>query len=89
LFSLSLSDILEAFKLYEGLAALSEALVKVARKCDNRIDLLSAKLFFILNQAHSCLHGAAILFLIHLPLTKQEEMNSFCSLPGVGQSLVS
>ena len=69
-FSLGLGQFRKSLQLDEGFRALSVAFVEVARQGYNTVDLLSAELFLILDQAHSSLHGTGVFLLIHLTLAE-------------------
>ena len=88
LFAFYLCYLWKPLQLNKRLRTLSKALVEVATKRNNRVDMLRPQLLLILDQSHRRFHRPRILFLVHLPLAEQEKVNSFGSLPWVGQCFI-
>jgi len=88
LFSFSLRDFRKSLQLHKGLRALTIAFVEEAGQSNNAVNLLGAELLLVLDEPHGSFHSACVLFLIHLSLAQQEEMDRFSTLPRISQSFI-
>lgn len=85
---LLLRDRVKPLELIQSLAALLVAPIEVGSNRHKTVDIFRLQLLFILDQSHCCLHGAIVVFLIELPLTKQVKVDGLSALPRIRQCLV-